>query len=155
MKKILIFVLLPLMLLGGGGAGLFFSGMLGGGEEAAGEATEEKPKRRVRELRENPIYYELADLVISVRDEQDRRRFMIMKVSVEVDQEQDSERIKLREDEIRDKILVLMSRQNMETLNSPEEIYRLREQVEDSVFALFEENEDMLLGVDIRNVRIQ
>lgn len=153
MKKLLIFVLLPLMLLGGGGAGLFFSGILGG--EETEEVVEEAPKKRVREFREIPFFHELADMVLSVRDEENRRRFMIMKVAIEVDTEADIEFLKFHEAKVRDQILVLMSRQDMEVLSDVNEIYQLREKLENSIFDLFEEDNSFLLGVDIRNVRIQ
>lgn len=117
--RIVLFVMMPMMLVIGAAGGIFITGMLA---PKAPVKVEEKP----REPRLQPIFFAIDDIVQTIRDPDGRSRFLVMNLSVEVDQPTDSDLLKLRAQKLRDVVVTRMSKASFSELSNSAQVEELR-----------------------------
>jgi flagellar FliL protein len=83
-KKLVLFVVLPVVLLIAIGAGVMFSGLLGGDEETAdGEgATEAAAEEEMPEEPENVVFYDLPEMLVNLNSGDRKSSFLKIQVSL-------------------------------------------------------------------------
>lgn len=126
-KRIVLFIVLPILLLGGGGAGVMFSGLLGGakhaGETDAAHATPSTAKST------KTVFYDLPEMVVNLNSRGRRPNFLKIQVSLELPDESDIDRL----DRLRPRILhnfqVYLRELRMDDLRGSAGIHRLREEL--------------------------
>jgi flagellar protein FliL len=127
LKKLILFVVLPIILLGGTGAGLFFSGMLdsvlgiesGDGQE--GEKAEEEA---------TPSYYmNLDEILVTLSGKGRKQGFLKMRISLELENQQDESRIASVMPRIIDNFQVFLRELRVEELQGSQGIYRVKEEL--------------------------
>lgn len=85
-KRILLFIVLPLLLVLGGVGGLYFSGALShfmSSEEAAGGGLDE-PKLVDDEPEGPTFFYEVPDIIVNLSAEGNKQRFLKLSVTLEL-----------------------------------------------------------------------
>lgn len=126
-KKIVLFILLPLLLIGGGGAGLKFSGLLGGEaapEEKKAAETEQKAPAPIK-----TVFYELPEMVVNLNSRGRRPNFLKIKVSLELTNDQDADRLDSLRPRIIDNFQVYLRELRIDDLRGSAGVYRLREEL--------------------------
>ena len=134
MKKLLIFVLLPLILLIGCGAGAAFMGMIPGMEGLFGGGHEEEVVEE--DLTVPPSYaaapvesvtYTLSEFVLNLQTKRTYPVFLLLSLVVETKDEAGRNEVSLKEPRIRDAMIVYLSSLTPADLNGYEGIERVRQ----------------------------
>jgi flagellar FliL protein len=130
-KRLLLFVVLPLLLLVGGVAFLYFSkaldpimqmvGIGGGGAE--------KPVAARLERGAEPIYHALPDMLVNLKTDGPRPVFLKLKVMLHVNKQEDVERIKQLQPRIIDAFQIYLREQKPEQLAGSAGPIKLREEL--------------------------
>lgn len=132
-KKLVLFILLPLLVLGGGGAGLYASGildsLLGGDEEAAGEqeVVEVEPSEIVP--REPGYFMALPEILVNLTSDDRRQNFLKLVVSLELNAPEDVPTVERVMPRILDNFQVYLRELTLEELRGSAGLYRLREEL--------------------------
>ncbi|HSK42049.1 MAG TPA: flagellar basal body-associated FliL family protein [Arenibaculum sp.] len=123
-KKLVLFVILPLLVLLGGGAAVYFSGVL---DTLAGNEAD-KPAEPVRA---GPgIFYDLPDLLVNLDGAGGRRQnFLKISISIEVARQDDLNALDGVLPRIIDNFQVYLRELRLEDLRGSAGIYRLREEL--------------------------
>lgn len=143
-KRLILFVVLPLLLVIGGAAGAYFSGladpllaMLGGEEpapveEMAGEGAEGTadmgPGAGGAPV-DSAIFYDLPEMLVNLNTAGRKRNFLKMRVSLELANEADITTIEMVLPRIVDNFQVYLRELRMEDLQGAAGMYRLREEL--------------------------
>lgn len=126
-KKLLIFVLLPLILIGGAAAALWFTGilpkMLGGG---AATQTAAAPSR---DRPADVVWYTLPDLLVNLRSDGPRPAFLRLKVNLELGSAADRAAIEKVMPRVLDTFQVYLRELRPEQLQGAAGMFRLREEL--------------------------
>ncbi|WP_193172792.1 flagellar basal body-associated FliL family protein [Nisaea nitritireducens] len=142
MKKLIIFVTLPLMLIVGAGMGAVMFGLIPGfdplgtqkknGMAAANSEPKEEPF-----LNEAPptfaapppgaVTFQLEEFVINLQTERHYPIFMLLSVALELKDEAAQIRVTTLEPRIRDKVIIFASSLNEQELNGFDGINRIRD----------------------------
>ena len=117
-KKILLIVPILIVLLGGGAAGAYFKFFAG----APAEGTVEKKQE------ESVVYYEMDTFMANLAD-QGGKRFLKATLKVKVSSSQVMEECKLRNFEMRDLVLTLLTSKDSEEILSPDDKLVLKKQI--------------------------
>ena len=142
-KRLILFVVLPLLLVMGGAAGAYFSGladpllaMLGGEEPAA---TEEMADGDMSGDAGglgaggapvgSAIFYDLPEMLVNLNTPGRTRNFLKMRVSLELANEKDITTIEMVLPRIVDNFQVYLRELRMEDLQGAAGMYRLREEL--------------------------
>lgn len=127
-KKIVLFIVLPILLLGGAGAGVMLSGLLDGKSgdetEAAAEGKNKKPTPPVK-----TVFYELPEMVVNLNSRGRRPNFLKIKVSLELTSELDIAHLETMRPRIIDNFQVYLRELRIDDLRGSAGIYRLREEL--------------------------
>ena len=126
-KKLVLFVVLPLLLLGGGGAGAYFMGLLDpllGKQAAHGEGEE-----TVEAAPTASIYYDLPELLVNLNTGSRKSNFLKISVALELDDEATIERLQTVMPRIIDNFQVYLRELRIEDLSGSAGIERLREEL--------------------------
>ena len=123
-KKIVLFFVLPILLLGGAAAGLFFSGLLGDDKKQEAPAAE-----NTQHLPSKTVFFDLPEMLVNLNTTGRRPNFLKMKVSLELDNEQDVARLKEMSPRIIDTFQVYLRELRVDDLRGSAGIYRLREEL--------------------------
>ncbi len=130
-KKLVLRFVLPAVVLMAVGAGAYFGGVVdmvtGGGKEAAsadGVAVEAEPKEP-----KDLVYYELPEMLVNLSSDGRRTHFLKIKVSLELTQQSDTERIEAILPRIVDNFQVYLRELRIEDLQGSAGLYRLREEL--------------------------
>ncbi len=125
-KKLVLFIILPIVLLAGGGAGAYFTGflnpLLGISEAPAdGEAdvAEEGPS----------VYFDLPELLVNLNVTGRKSSFLKLSVSLELEDEETAERLKEVMPRIIDNFQVYLRELRIEDLSGSAGLERLREEL--------------------------
>ena len=121
LKKLLLFVVAPLVLVVALGAGAFI--MLG--SESDGMAEGETPRQPTHA----PIFYDLPDMLVNLNGSGRKLNFLKINVSLEVESEEDIPALKSMLPRIVDNFQVYLWELRIEDLRGSEGIYRLREEL--------------------------
>lgn len=134
-KKLVLFVILPLLLLIGAAAGVYFSGVLdvlmgAKEEEAAGEAHAEGPTEPLpEEHSETPIFYDLPDMLVNLNTGTRRPAFLKIRISIQVAKQEDIAGIEHVMPRIVDNFQVYLRELRLEDLKGSAGMYRLRQEL--------------------------
>jgi flagellar FliL protein len=124
-KKLVLFIVLPLLLLVGGGTAVYFSGVLdaltGEGEPAVSD--EPAPA--------GPgVFYDLPDLLVNLNSAGSRRQnFLKISVSIEIARQEDVPALERVLPRIIDNFQVYLRELRLDDLRGSAGIYRLREEL--------------------------
>jgi len=130
-KKLVLRFVLPAVVLAAIGAGAYFGGVVdmvtGGDEKAAGAdgvAVDAEPKEP-----ENLVYYDLPEMLVNLSSDGRRTHFLKIKVSLELTQQSDVERIEAILPRIIDNFQVYLRELRIEDMQGSAGLYRLREEL--------------------------
>lgn len=123
-KKLVLFVILPLILLVVAGAGLYFSGILGKKEEKPVE--EVKPEEKESTV---PIFYDVPDMLINLNTTGRRPTFLKISISLQIAREIDRAELDRIMPRIIDNFQVYLRELRLEDLRGSAGMYRLREEL--------------------------
>ena len=123
-KKLILFVVLPVLLLGGGAA-VFMSGMLGGSDapkpkEPAQTAPLEPPKT---------VFFDLPEMLVNLNSNTRRPTFLKIQVSLELTSDKDASYVEKMSPRIVDNFQVYLRELRIDDLRGSAGIYRLREEL--------------------------
>ena len=128
-KKLILFVILPVLLVVGAAAGLWFSGALspltGGGEKeaAAPAAMANAPQAGV------PTYWDLPDILVNLRTDGPRPQFLKISISLELDRPEDRAAIERVMPRVTDTFQVYLRELRADQLQGSAGLIRLREEL--------------------------
>ncbi|KZD06409.1 flagellar basal body-associated FliL family protein [Oceanibaculum pacificum] len=152
-KKLILLILLPLLLLLGGAAGLMMSGLLNpapqGQQKPAAETPADMPKKGAG----SGYYATLSDFILTPRTASGESRFVMLTVSLHLQSQDENAKVKVADARVRDAIIVLLSRQPVETLSQPSAIEPLRAAIEAEVRRLLPDLK--LYSAQITRLRVQ
>ena len=123
-KKLVLFVILPVLLLGGGGAGAYFMGFLDtmlGKDLPAVEIESDVPKVS--------IYYDLPEMLVNLNTGSRKSSFLKISVALELQDEATIERLQTVMPRIIDNFQVYLRELRIEDLSGSAGIERLREEL--------------------------
>jgi len=125
-KRIVLLIVLPVLLLAGAGAGAYFTGLFGFlGEPEEVAATEDAPAAEAKAV----VFYDLPELLVNLNTTGRRTRFLKMKVSLEVANEEDVAKLETVMPRIIDNFQVYLRELRSEDLRGSAGLYRLREEL--------------------------
>ncbi|MBN8521061.1 MAG: flagellar basal body-associated FliL family protein [Alphaproteobacteria bacterium] len=137
-KKIILFVVLPILLLGGGGAGLYFSGMLdsvlGKGEaaDASGEAGAHGEKAKgdghggEAGVASGPAFIKIPDMVVNLSGNDAQPRYLRLSVQLELKDPGDTASIEAVMPRVVDQFQTYLRELRVKDLRGSAGIYRLQ-----------------------------
>jgi flagellar FliL protein len=121
-KRIVLFIVLPLLVvLGGGAAGVYYSGILGGGDKAAEEAAKEA------EPAHSAVFFDVPDLLVNLNTSGKRTSFLKLKVALELGKAEDQKTLEQVLPRVVDNFQVYLRELRAEDLRGSAGLYRLRE----------------------------
>lgn len=123
LKKLLLFVVAPIVVVAALGAGAFV--MLGSESTGTGEAEEDTARAPTHA----PIFYDLPDMLVNLNGSGRKLNFLKINVSLEVENEEDIPMLKSMLPRIIDNFQVYLRELRIEDLRGSEGIYRLREEL--------------------------
>lgn len=116
-KKLVLFVILPLLLLIGGGTGVYFSGLLDGSDHAGSPA-------------EPGVFFTLPDLLVNLNSPGGHRQnFLKISVSIELSRQEDVAELEKVLPRIIDNFQIYLRELRLDDLRGSAGIYRLREEL--------------------------
>jgi len=131
-KKLIIFIVLPLLLLGGAGAAALFMGLVpgfGGGEAAmeapAAEVSSDLPPS-YEPVPPGSSTYTFPEFVINLRSKRSYPVFLLLSLTVEVPGEGSRAEVVEQEPRIRDEMIVYLSSLSPSDLNGYDSIEKVR-----------------------------
>ncbi|MFT6583224.1 MAG: flagellar FliL protein [Alphaproteobacteria bacterium] len=128
LKKIILFVVLPIVLLGGAGAGLYFSGML---DSVLGiHAEEEGHEEKKAEEEAGPGHYmNLDEILVTLSGKGRKQSFLKMRISLELENVEAEARITAVMPRIIDNFQVFLRELRVEELQGSQGMYRVKEEL--------------------------
>lgn len=124
-KKLILFIVLPLLLLIGAGAGVYLSGILGPKQEAAPMTDQEAPPPPPAQA----VFFDLPEIIVNLNSAGRRSTFLKMNVSLELQNPNDIGRINEVMPRIIDNFQVYLRELRIEDLQGSAGMYRLREEL--------------------------
>ncbi|MDJ0685648.1 MAG: flagellar basal body-associated FliL family protein [Alphaproteobacteria bacterium] len=131
-KKLVLFIVLPLLILAGAGVGVYMSGLLdpliGGDQamEADGEAEEEEAEPLVA----TPgAYLEVPEMLVSLRSSGRKQQVLKLQINLELESAEDLATIEGFMPKIRDNFQVFLRELRVEELEGSQGIYRVKEEM--------------------------
>ncbi|MDX1486324.1 MAG: flagellar basal body-associated FliL family protein [Alphaproteobacteria bacterium] len=125
-KKLILFVVLPLILVIGLGAGAYFMGYLDAlmGKETDPVAAE---KQKLEKQRATAVFFDLPELLVNLNSPGRRTNFLKISISLELPAEADIKQLEILMPRIVDSFQVYLRELRVEDLRGSAGIYRLRE----------------------------
>ena len=125
-KKLILFVVLPLILVIGLGAGAYFMGYLDAlmGKETDPVAAE---KQKLEKQRATAVFFDLPELLVNLNSPGRRTNFLKISISLELPAEADIKQLEILMPRIVDNFQVYLRELRVEDLRGSAGIYRLRE----------------------------
>lgn len=121
-KRIVLFIVLPLLVvLAGGGAGVYYSGILGSKTPAADGAKKEAEAQRTA------IFFDIPDLLVNLNTSGKRTSFLKLKVALELGKPEDQKILEQVLPRVIDNFQVYLRELRAEDLRGSAGLYRLRE----------------------------
>lgn len=133
-KKLILFIILPLLLILGGAAGLYFAGIIGPHEkkEAAKEGAGEKAADHDSKAEADTgpgYYYDLPDIVINMNDTGNKSRYLKLSMSFELPSKADEAKLEAVMPRITDNFQTYLRELRVDDLRGSAGIYRLRQEL--------------------------
>lgn len=136
MKKLLLFVLLPLILLIGAGAGAFVAGLIPGfgGPEPEMTAEQKAEMERIANTAPSPaqpsppgaVFHTLDEFVVNLQSNRSYPVFLLLSLTIELSNEGAVAAIAEQEPRIRDGLIVYLSSLTPQQLNGYDGIQKVR-----------------------------
>ena len=132
-KKLVLFIVLPLLVLGGAGVGVYMSGLLDpllGVEEAAEGEGEEGGA-----VEEGPVvatpghYLDVKEMLVSLRSSGRKQQILKLRISLELMNAEDQATIESFMPKIIDNFQVFLRELRVEELEGSEGLYRVKEEM--------------------------
>lgn len=124
-KKLILFIVLPLLLLIGVGVGVYFSGLLGSKPEPVDTAQEAPPPPPPAQA----VFFDLPEIIVNLNSTGRRSTFLKMNISLELQNPSDIARINEVMPRIIDNFQVYLRELRIEDLQGSAGMYRLREEL--------------------------
>ncbi|MBV5335717.1 flagellar basal body-associated FliL family protein [bacterium] len=126
-KKLVLFVILPLVLLIGAGAGVYFSGLL---DALLGKQEHvEEPPHPVEDPHAAPIFYDIPDMLVNLNSAGKRPAFLKIKIAIQVAKPEDVPAVEHVMPRIIDSFQVYLRELRLEDLKGSSGMYRLRQEL--------------------------
>lgn len=126
-KKLILFIVLPILLLLIGGAGVYFSGLA---DSLLGKGEEEHAEEVVEDVPIGPaVFYDLPEMLINLTSGGRRANFLKISVSLELQSEADVAQVEAVLPRIRDNFQVYLRELRIEDLQGSAGLQRLREEL--------------------------
>lgn len=148
MKKVLIFVLLPLLLIIGSAAGIYFSGILGSFHEEESDG----PKKLAPATA--GTYFDIPDFIINLKGPQNKVVFLQLKLNIELKKPEDIDRCKINLPRFQDAIVTYFHRMDPDKLQDDPGFTRIRKDLARRMSASVKPPIE-ILEVNISDLRIQ
>jgi flagellar protein FliL len=131
-KKLILFIVLPVLIVIGGIAGVFFSGILSKKEPRvdAAAATEEAPTQRPSP--KQTVFFDMPDLIVNLNTGTSaarRTNFLKISVSLELENPGDIELVTQNMPRIIDNFQIYLRELRIDDLQGSAGLYRLREEL--------------------------
>ena len=138
-KKLVLFVVLPLLLIGGGGAGAYFMGFLDsvlgiehaeeGKEDGKASADEEQHDDEMVEAGLPSVFHDLPPMLVNLNQGGKRHSYLKISIKLELASEQDVNAITTIQPRIIDRFQVYLRELRVEDLEGSAGMQRLREEL--------------------------
>ena len=135
-KKLILFIILPLVLILGGGATLYFTGMLDSvlhknkdTDKEHGEEKEDHGDKKEASDQGPGYYYDLQDIIVNLNDTGNKQRFLKLSISLELPKKEDEEKLKAVMPRITDHFQTYLRELRVDDLRGSAGIYRLRQEL--------------------------
>ncbi|NCO02793.1 MAG: flagellar basal body protein FliL [Alphaproteobacteria bacterium] len=125
-KKILLFVVLPILLLGGIGGGLYFSGMLGGSDKEQSNASDKTNPAKKGGSGMGAAFLEIPDMTVNLSSTDGQPRFLRLSVQLELLSEADKAAVELVMPRVVDQFQTYLRELRVRDLRGSAGIYRLQ-----------------------------
>jgi len=126
-KKLILFVVLPLLLVVGAGAGLWFSGalapLMSGGSPA--EPVSAAPEKATAQT----VYWDLPDILVNLRTDGPRPSFLKISIALELERAEDRSAIEKVMPRVTDTFQVYLRELRADQLQGSAGLIRLREEL--------------------------
>jgi len=133
-KKLVLFIVLPILILVGAGAGLYFSGMLdsllGGEEQLEGEGDGQGEEHAAEPGVATPGFYlEVPEMLVSLRSSGRKQQILKLRISLELAGPEDQAAIEAFMPKIVDNFQVFLRELRVEELEGSQGLYRIKEEM--------------------------
>ena len=132
-KRLVLFILLPVLILVGGGVALMMSGLLdsllGGGEEEMEETVAEGEEAHGEPADGPGYFYDLPVMTVNLDTGERRQSFLSLSISLELDSFADTNAIQQVMPRIIDNFQIYLRELRLEDLRGSAGLYRLREEL--------------------------
>lgn len=134
-KKLVLFVVLPLLLIGGGGAGAYLSGALDSvlGVEQAEEGGEDAEESQHGDAADDPmtpsVFHELPTMLVNLNETGKRASYLKISIKLELTTEEDVASVTTIQPRIIDRFQVYLRELRVEDLEGSAGMQRLREEL--------------------------
>ncbi len=132
-KKLVLFILLPIVVLAGAGVGVYMSGLLDpllGIEETAEEGGEEGVGEGEEPVVATPGHYlDVREMIVSLRSSGRKQQILKLRISLELMQPEDQPTIEAFMPKIIDNFQVFLRELRVEELEGSEGLYRVKEEM--------------------------
>jgi flagellar FliL protein len=126
-KRIVLFIVLPLMVvLGGAAAGVYFTGLFGFGAPPQ-KTAEEQAKEAEQEPVRTAIFFDVPDILVNLNTANHRASFLKIKVVLELGKPEDQKILEQVLPRIQDNFQIYLRELRAEDLRGSAGLYRLRE----------------------------
>ena len=129
-KKLVLFVVLPLLLVGGGGAGAYFSGLLDSvlGVEQAEEGGKDETDVDAEAMAPS-VFHELPTMLVNLNEAGKRANYLKISIKLELTNEEDVASVTTIQPRIIDRFQVYLRELRVEDLEGSAGMQRLREEL--------------------------
>ncbi|WP_119678618.1 flagellar basal body-associated FliL family protein [Indioceanicola profundi] len=127
-KKIVLFIVLPLLIVIGGGAAVFFSGLLGGHAGEHGEEHAEQPAAPA--YTGPPVFLPMEEILVNLNTQERRPVFLKLNITLELMRPEDQAAIQGVMPRIVDTFQVYLRELRPDDLRGSAGLYRLREELQ-------------------------
>ncbi len=125
-RKLLLFIILPVLLLAGGGAAIYFTGLL---DPLTSQAPHGEGEAGEEEYAGPSIYLDLPEMLVNLNSSGRRTNYLKVVVSLELEDERDAERLQAVMPRIIDNFQVFLRELRVEDLRGSAGMYRLKEEL--------------------------
>ena len=128
-KKLVLFIVLPLVLLIGAGAGVYFSGLLDSLLGKKEEHVEHPAEPAQPNPHAAPVFYDLPDMLVNLNSSGKRPAFLKIKISIQLTKGEDQPAVEHVLPRIIDNFQVYLRELRLEDLKGSAGMYRLRQEL--------------------------
>jgi len=133
-KKLVLFIVLPILILAGAGVGVYMSGLLdpilGGGEAHEGEGEMQGGENAEGPAVATPGFYlEVPEMLVSLRSSGRKQQILKLRISLELAGPEDQPAIEAFMPKIVDNFQVFLRELRVEELEGSQGLYRVKEEM--------------------------